>query len=185
MPAPERDGSTRRVPLVLLVLAGALLVARIGTGVWERRHPPEAVEHMHWRTLAEGVAEARATGRPLLYDFTAAWCAPCRMLNRDVFSDAHAARQLESQFVPVRVMDRAREDGRNPAWVDSLQRTFRITGFPMLVAVSVGGGEPVVLDGYGGDKQGELQALFRAAAQVRAQQASRPRWIIGDTLPLR
>src|ERR1041385_4095332 len=117
---PPREGSTRRLPLVLLILASAFLIARIGTGVWEREQGVD----LRWRTLGEGVAESRANGKPILYDFTAEWCAPCRALNADVFSDPVVIRQLETLYVPVRVLDRAREEGRNPAWVDSLQRYY-------------------------------------------------------------
>ncbi len=183
MPAPVRSSSTRRMPLLLLVLAAALVIARIGTGVWEHAHPPEPIERLRWRTLAQGVAESRGTGRPILYDFTAAWCPPCRMLNRDIFADPRAARQIETLFVPVRVMDRAREDGHNPAWVDSLQHAFGITGFPELVVVPADGSEPTILDGYGGDKQGELRALMRAAVQVHMPRLDFPP--MSDTLPMR
>lgn len=176
---PLREGSTRRLPLVLLILAAAFLIARIGTGVWEREHGVE----MRWRTLGDGVAESRTSGKPILYDFTAAWCGPCRALNADVFSDPAVVRQLETLYVPVRVLDRAREDGRNPAWVDSLQRAYRITGFPMLVLQPASGGEPVVLDGYGGDKEGELRELAAAATRFQAERFGRPQWIIGDSLP--
>ncbi len=149
-PAPEdRHGSQRRDPIALLVVAALLLIARVALGVIEARNGPPAAQpaagpgpaatRMHWRTFSDGIAEAKATGRPVLYDFTAAWCAPCRVMELELFDDPASAAALEQRFVPVRVLDRQREDGHNVAWVDSLQAVYRVQAFPTLVVTEPGG----------------------------------------------
>ncbi|MGZ5428675.1 MAG: thioredoxin family protein, partial [Thermoanaerobaculia bacterium] len=35
-------------------------------------------EPIKWRSIASGEAEAKKSGKPALYFFTAAWCGPCR-----------------------------------------------------------------------------------------------------------
>jgi len=163
-PPAVPGGSTRARPNALLVLAAALLVARIGTGLYEERHPPSMVELVHWQPIEGAEARASAERRPVLYDFTAEWCVPCQTMQREVFSDPQAARDIDLNFVPVRVLDRTREEGQNLAVVDSLQRRFRINAFPTLVIVRPGGGDPVLLSGY----QGKLQTLQRLhAVQVQ------------------
>jgi thiol:disulfide interchange protein len=154
-------GSTRRTPRALLLLAGVLLVARVVTGLHEERHPPQVPERIHWRPLAEAATEARAMHRPILYDFTADWCPPCRAMQREVFADRASAEQIERMFVPVRVLDRQREEGRNPAEVDTLQARYHITSFPTLVVSWPDSGRPVVLAGYRG-KANTLQRLTEA-----------------------
>jgi thiol:disulfide interchange protein len=156
-----RAGSTRHLPRWLLIVAGALLVARVGSGVWDQAHPPVYEERIRWRTLAQGVEEARRTRRPILYDFTADWCPPCRLMQSELFGDPEASAQITSSFVPIRVLDRQREEGRNAAWVDSLQRHYQVTVFPTLVVARLGGGEPTVITGYPGKTQ-TLQMLSRA-----------------------
>src|SRR5690348_2445828 len=124
MPPAEPRGPTRRDPGWLLVLAAVLLVARVAVAVLEHAHPPKVVERVSWRPIAAAEAEARASRRPILYDFSAEWCGPCQRMSREVFADRNRAAQIQMQFVPVRVLDRAREDGHNPPAVAELQAQY-------------------------------------------------------------
>jgi len=170
---PRPSGSTRRTPVLLLGAALVLLVARVGTGLYEERHPPRVPELIRWRPIEGAVAEARQARKPLLYDFTADWCAPCQMMQREVFADRQAAERIEAMFVPVRVLDRRQEEGRNPAEVDSLQRRFGVTSFPTLVVVPADGGEPTVLVGYQGPGR-TIQALTAAGMTIPGRLRVRP-----------
>jgi len=140
--------------VLLLAIAALLLVLRVVLGFQEARQPappPTALsgaDAVQWRTLEAGVAEARATDRPILYDFTAEWCPPCRMMQRQLFADPRAAAEIESRFVPVRVLDRQREEGRNARWVDSLQAHYRVNAFPTLIVAGADGRESSRLEGF-------------------------------------
>ena len=154
---PQPAGPTRRDPAWLLIAVGLLLALRVGLGVHEAAQPTASrsaplaeTDLVRWRTLEVGLAEARASGRPILYDFTADWCPPCRMMQREVFADAQAAAELESRFVPVRVLDRQREAGRNARWVDSLQARYRVNAFPTLIVADADGRELHRLEGFVG-----------------------------------
>jgi len=164
-PAPG-SGSSRPLPRALLLLAAALLVARVGTGVWEERHPPAVEERVSWRPLDEARAESEQTHRPILYEFSADWCAPCQAMSREVFSDPDAARRIEAWYIPVRVLDRQQEEGRNPAAVDSLQRAYAINGFPTLIVAWPDRPEFRSTSGYRGRQQ-TLQWLASNATGVR------------------
>ena len=166
MPAPRSAaGGTRSTPWLLLGIAAVLLVLRIVTGVLENHHPPDVLDLVAWRPISETESVARLSGKPILYDFTADWCPPCRLMKREVFGDADEARKISTVFIPIRVLDRAREDGQNSPEVAALQARYHITGFPTLIVVSPGN-QPQVLDGYPGRAQ-TIGWLEQAAGRAR------------------
>jgi thiol:disulfide interchange protein DsbD len=56
----------------------------------------------------EAIAHARANGRPLMVDFAATWCLPCKELEVNVFSHPRVANELQ-KFTLLKV-DLTRED---------------------------------------------------------------------------
>lgn len=179
---PHRDatGSSRPWPRILMIAAGALLVARIGTSIWEEQHPSAqmgrpgqaaAKELVQWQPLASAEAASRAQKKPILYDFSAEWCGPCKLMSAEVFADAKAAEQINTQFVPVRIVDRAHEDGRNVPEVQAIQDRFKIDAFPTIVVYSPETGRHESRTGYGGRK-GMMVELTQALAAVNRPTAS-------------
>ena len=83
-----------------------------------------------------------------------------------MFSDPHAAESIRQGYIPVRVLDRQREEGRNPPDVAALQTRYRVQAFPTLVVVRPDGSEATRIEGYAG-RQATLARLGQAAIRVR------------------
>jgi thiol:disulfide interchange protein len=147
------------VPWVLIALAALAVGAR----TFARR----VSDRMEWVPLAAAAELSQKTGRPLLYDFTADWCSPCKRLERDVFADARQAAWLSRQFVPVRVLDREREDGRNSDEVERLKEQMGVGAFPTLVVARPDGTVVARQEGYGGNPRQLAQALDQALGRAR------------------
>src|SRR5262245_30145348 len=162
--ARPRSGPTRATPLVLLVLAGVLLAARVGLGVYEEGRPVERADRVEWRTPAAGEAEAREGGRLMLYLFTRDGDPLTRQMSREVFGDPRAAAAIEERFVPIRVLDLSRE-GTNPPEVAGLQRQYDVRGFPTLVVAFPGLARHEKQIGYPG-AMATTRFFSRAAARL-------------------
>jgi thiol:disulfide interchange protein len=146
--------STRSRPVALIGLAAVLLIARLATGINEARHPPPLGGLVTWRA-PDGIAPT-AGGKPILYDFSATWCGPCKKMEREVFARSDDARFINDTFVAVRVSD----DDRGAA-ASALRARLKVDALPTLV-VERSGAEPRRLEGYPG-RRAILRFLDRAA----------------------
>jgi thiol:disulfide interchange protein len=164
-PPRPREGSQSRIPSILFWILGAAVVFRVATAFTHRGPAEETAGLVGWQPPETAIAFAARQGRPVLYDFTAAWCAPCHRLDQEGWTDSKIAGLVNSGFLPVRVVDRQREDGKNTPLIDELQRRYSINAFPTLLVVEASGKEIARSEGYGGKAQ---LVLFLEEARQKA-----------------
>jgi thiol:disulfide interchange protein DsbD len=76
------------------------------------------------KALAKAIATAK---KPVLIDFSAAWCAACKELDEETFSDENVKKLMnEFELIRIDVTENSDEDKK-------LQKTFGIVGPPAIV----------------------------------------------------
>ena len=147
---PTPSGSQSKLsPVILWVLLAAALF-RVVTTVTDKEPEGGGAGLVKWIAPEGAIAAARSSGKPILYDFTAEWCAPCKMLDRDGWADARVAGIVNDSFIATRIVDRAREDGKNSPWVEELEQRYRVSAFPTIVVAAPDGREIAIAQGFSG-----------------------------------
>jgi thiol:disulfide interchange protein DsbD len=102
-----------------------LVMATFLIGTWFATGPGVA-----WQAYSNQVlAKARQTGKPVIIDFYADWCAPCRELEEVTLHDTEVVKQAKQDFVMIKI-DLTRKG--NPVHEDLLRR-FNVKGVPTVV----------------------------------------------------
>jgi thiol:disulfide interchange protein len=160
-------GPQTRIPAILFWIVAAAIALRIVTAFAGRDKAAETAGLVRWAPANRALSLAAASRRPVLYDFTAAWCPPCRRLDHEGWEDDEVAARISNTFIPARIVDRQREDGKNPIVIEALQQRYKIDVFPTLVAADTSGREIARMTGYAGRSQ--LDAFLKETTEkVRA-----------------
>ena len=125
----------RALPVWLPVAVVVLIIARV---ISSRFEVTATVDLVRWVPIERAERDAAVRHKPIFYEFSAEWCGPCHAMEEQVFRDAKLAALINQKFVPVKVVDRQREEGRNRPDVAKLQETYGVNFFPTIVVVRAG-----------------------------------------------
>lgn len=92
-----------------------------------------------WEVTFEGAMQrARAQNKPILIDFYADWCGPCKMMDERVYPDRNVIAQSQN-WVTVKVNGEKRPD---------VMQSYGLNAYPTLVFAHSNGQPIKVIEGY-------------------------------------
>lgn len=116
-----------------------------------------SAQEVRWRAdYAAARKDAAAAGKPLLLDFAAEWCGPCKRMEATTFRTPAVVAAVNAAVVPVRV------DADKDAW---LVKAAGIQAFPTLILLSPDGKVIARREGFADAAQ--VTEFLRQAPAVR------------------
>ncbi len=120
-------------------LLGVALVAWAVMFIMPSR--PSGAAHIAWQPYSdEALEQAIAQGKPVVIDFYADWCLPCKELEANTFSDPRVAQAFEG----VVALKADLTQDKDPA-VRAVKERFKIVGVPTIVFLDGSGREQEAL----------------------------------------
>lgn len=133
-----------------LVCAVLLLIAGVAFAI-----PPRKGTEVHWQKY-DAAAIGASTGKPVVIDFFAAWCIPCKELDEKTFSDASVARELD-RFTRIKA---DLTNDQDPV-VKELTKRYAIVGVPTVIFIDSSGREQQQLRLTGFEKPEQFLARIQ------------------------
>ena len=136
--AQTNSKSAIATPPLFITITIVLLIARLAATTAEFIHPPATPTGVKWSQFPQEVSTS-SPQKLTLYEFYADWCDPAKSMEGTTLANTQIRELIEEKFIPVRVTDRVREDGKNPTAIVDLQKKYRIFAFPTLVIADANG----------------------------------------------
>jgi len=146
----------------LAIATAVSLAAAVGSLGWlaATNRGPQAAVSVAWSDFGPGLERSATLGRPMLVDFFAEWCQPCKVMDRVTFADPRVAAKLQSAVVPVRVDAEGTASVAGHVGVDLAER-YGVESYPTVVLIDAQGRE--LARSRGVKRPGEFVAWLDAA----------------------
>jgi thiol:disulfide interchange protein len=134
-----------------MLLFAAVVSTLAACGCTGTKPRPKNQDRIAWgHNVDAGLAQAARQGKPVMIDFMAVWCPPCKAMEDSTFSD-RAVIEKAAAFVPVRIdIDEQRDVATK---YGALARKYGGIGIPNILFLSTDGAKLKHIVGYYGPRQ--------------------------------
>lgn len=120
-------------------LCWGILVSLVPCGVSAGAAPEDGVKFEKLK-LSEAVAKAKAEKKIVMVDFYTTWCGPCKLLDKNVYTDKEFSAYASANFISIKLD--AEKEGASDA------QTYRVRAYPSVVFIDGDGKEIDRVVGY-------------------------------------
>jgi len=123
-----------------------------------------------WMTMQEAVKAQKKNKKPIFIDAYTVWCGPCKMLDKNTFSDAKVVEILNQNYNPVKFNAEGNEEiqfagklYKNPSYqekrknsrngVHEFARAIGVRAYPTMVVIDASGKMSKNILGYRNPQQ--------------------------------
>ncbi len=106
-------------------------------------------------SLDIALSKAKSQGKPVMIDFYATWCAPCKILDEQIYPDSSVVKEAEN-FISVKL---------NVDMQSAAVREYRVGGLPTVLFLDASGKEVHRLVGLY-DVEGEANQFAKLLRKV-------------------
>lgn len=125
-------------------------------------------------TYEDAITEATAEGKYVFIDFYTDWCAPCKMMTRDVFPQKKVGEYMNSKFVCIQL--NAEKEGKD------LAELFQVKAYPTFIVTDIN--KEVIMKKEGGASPDKfIAAIDREIDPEKSPERLKERYDGGERTP--